>query len=685
MQPSSSQVLNQVLCVFLGFVWAGAVGAQSTEEENLALVYGDQFTTTLATGSRQSVSKAPAAATVITAQDIQAMGATDLDQVMESVPGVHVSMQHVAMNPVYSFRGIYTKENPQVLMLVNGLPITNVFVGDRGQLWGGFPLENVERIEVIRGPGSALYGADAFSGVINIITKTSANMQGVEAGLRKGSFNATDAWVQYGGAVGELDSAFYFRAGNSDGSQANLAQDAAGQSGALSTSRKAIDARVDLSKAAWRLRAGYQQRELGAGAGLAGALDAKSRGLANKLNMDLSYEQPEFAPNWEMSGVLGFYNIKEHGEPFYTLFPAGTPGFPDGMIGNPGHAEQHTHASMSAFYTGFDKHRVRLGTGFQVDDLYSTSEQKNYDANFAPNGTPPVLVDASGNAALIYLMPHKRNVVYAYAQDEWGIANDWALTAGVRHDRYSDFGSTTNPRLALVWDAAYNVVVKAMHGTAFRAPAFTEMHNINNPVGIGNPNIKPEIITTDELAFSWQQSAKFRSNLNLFHYRIRNIIIPVAAVYQNTGDQTGRGLELEGIYDATATLRLSGNYSLQHSVDVASGKDAGMAPRRHLYARSDWRFAPQWQFGTTLNYVADRMREPNDTRAKIPDYTTVDMILRCENFIEGWDVRAVLSNVFDRNALEPSFLSTTSPLTGQPIADLPLPGRALYVQVQYWL
>ena len=79
-------------------------------------------------------------------------------------------------------------------------------------------------------------------------------------------------------------------------------------------------------------------------------------------------------------------------------------------------------------------------------------------------------MDVSGDPALVYMLPHKRNVSYTFVQDEWSFAKDWALTAGVRHDRYSDFGGTTNPRLALVWDAAYNIVVKAMHGTAFRAP-----------------------------------------------------------------------------------------------------------------------------------------------------------------------------------------------------------------------
>ncbi len=136
---------------------------------------------------------------------------------------------------------------------------------------------------------------------------------------------------------------------------------------------------------------------------------------------------------------------------------------------------------------------------------------------------------------------------------------------------------------------------------------------------------------------------------------------------------------MEDTYDASSNLRLTGNYSLQHSIDSASGQDAGLASHRHVFARSDWRFAPRWQFGTTVNYVAERMREAGDTRPPIPDYTTVDMNLRCDKFVGGWSAAAMVTNLFNANTLEPTFLSSGIP------SDLPLPGRAFYVQLQYKL
>lgn len=674
--PTSSRI--RLFSALMVFAWAGSAPAQSPEEEDLALVYGDKSTISLATGSQQPVARAPSVATVITAQDIKAMGATDLDHALESVPGLHVSKSHIASKPIYSFRGIHTLQNSQVLMLVNSIPITNVFQGDRSQVWGGMPLENVARIEIIRGPGSALYGADAFSGVINVITKTANDIKGTEAGMRGGSFNTYDAWLQHGGKLGSLDAAFYLRAGNTDGQKGIIEQDAVGATGTISESRKAVDARADLALDAWRVRAAYQQRELGVGVGVAGALDPNARTSENRLYLDLNYDQANWAPDWDVAGVVGFYDIKQKpADPYYTLFPAGTNigtgVFVDGMIGNPGHSERHTHASVSAFYTGFEQHRVRIGAGLRFEDMYEAMESKNYDDMFVPLGS---IVDATGDPALVYMLPHKRNLKYAFVQDEWNLVQDWTLTVGLRHDRYSDFGSTTNPRFALVWDAAYNVVVKLMHGEAFRAPTFVEQYSINNPVQRGSPNIRPETIKTDELALSWQPTSVLQTNLNFFQYRMHNIIQLVSFAMQNAGDQTGRGMELEATYDAASNLRLSGSYSMQHSTDEATGQDAGMTPHRRVFARADWRFMPLWQLGTSVNHVADRMRVPGDTRAKVPDYMLVNMTLRREKFADNWEASAGVNNLFNRKAWEPTFSAVGLN------SDLPLPGRSIYFQLQ---
>src|SRR5450759_670321 len=121
--------IEQLLTLLLTAAWiAGAHAAPQSEEEELALAYGDKSFVTIASGSRQPIARAPSVATVITAEDIAAIGAADLDEVLETVPGMHVSRSPIGYNPIYTIRGINTQYNPQVLMLVNGIPITAVYL-----------------------------------------------------------------------------------------------------------------------------------------------------------------------------------------------------------------------------------------------------------------------------------------------------------------------------------------------------------------------------------------------------------------------------------------------------------------------------------------------------------------------------------------------------------------------------
>ncbi len=682
---------------------SGHAAAQQADEDELALSYGDSTLVSIATGSSQAIARAPATATVITALDIKAMGATEFEQVLAAVPGLHVSVSHIAYSPIYSFRGSFTNYNPQVLMLVNGQPITSVFAGNRGFTWGGMPVENIARVEILRGPGSALYGADAYSGVINVITKSAADLQGLEFGVRAGSFATRDAWLQYGGRAGPVKAAFYLRAGHSDGQRRTVEQDlqsgldplfgtnASLAPGPLSLERKALDARLDLLYGDVRWRAGYQQRKIGFGAGLAESLDPESRSAEIRFYTDLSYEKINALPHWDVSAVASYQDLRlPPGDPAYRLFPRGAFGgaFPDGVVGNPGHSERTSSVALSLFYTGFDAHRVRLGAGHRTADMYAAPEFKNFDLVLRP-GVGPVFVplgqvlESTFNPALAYITPHKRHLNYVFVQDEWKLARDWSMTAGVRHDRYSDFGATTNPRVALVWDAAYNVVVKAMHGRAFRAPSLTEQYTRNNPVNTGNPSIRPETIGTSELALSWQPLATLGTNLTLFHYRMRDIIAATTnadastgKTFRNTGDQTGRGFELEAVWNPTRALRVTSSLSVQRSTDEATGKDAGLAPQRRLFARADWRFDPAWLAGAVVNHVADRAREPSDLRRPIADYTTTDLTLQREHLFGKWELRGSVHNLFDADAREPSIAPGNIPF------DLPLAGRAFSVQLK---
>lgn len=677
---------------------AGSAWAASADEEDLAMAYGDTATLRLATGSTQTLREAPAVATVITAEEIAAMGATDLDEVLETVPGLHVSRSANSYAPLYVIRGVYTQFTPQVLMLQNGIPITTLYIGNKGNIWGGYPVEHIARIEIIRGPGSALHGADAYSGVINIITKSAQDVAGTHFGLRAGTQASRSAWVQHGGQWGPVDVAAFLRVGGSDGIQETVRADAQTRfdrllgtraslaPGHINNGNEAIDGNLELGAGQWRTHLGVKIRDhVGSGAGIASALDPIGYARSERYNADVSWTDTQFAPFWEVGALASFMSYAQIVPSPYQLFApganigAGISGA--GFLGAPETWERQIRLSAYAEYNGFIGHKLRIGVGHDDLDLYQTRERRNFYYTAAgalvplPGGE---LRDFSNSQP--FLFPQRRVIDYVLAQDEWKLAKDWTLTAGIRHDAYSDVGSTTNPRLALVWDASLEVTAKLLAGRAFRAPAFNEIYGITNPVAVGNARVRPELVSTVEAAFTWQPRRDVQVYLSLFKYDMSDIIRNIGGTYQNNGEQTGRGVEVEARWDVGRKLRLSANYALQKSLDVATQKDTGYAPNRHFYTRADWNLSGDWLCSTQLNWIGERKRPVGDLRDPVADYTTLDLSIGNVAKAREWSFRFGIRNALDADVREPS----VAPGTSLP-DDLPMARRTAFVQLEYRL
>jgi outer membrane receptor protein involved in Fe transport len=705
-QPMNAKTLRKIAihtisCLMLshGSV-AIAQNLGANDEETLRQLYGGEEMIRIATGSMQPLAKAPAVTTVITAENIKAMGATDLDEVLETIPGLHVARNAFGYNPIYTIRGIYSDFNPQILLLINGIPITNLFVGDRNLVWGGMPVQAIARIEVIRGPGSAVYGADAFAGVINIITKTNQDLKGTEVGGRVGSFDTWDGWVLSGNKWADFDVAAMVEYHDTNGQSRIIGADAqtafddlngtqaSRAPGSVNLQRENLDARIDISRGYWQLRAGLQRRTgWGTGAGLAQALDPKGRFASDRWNADLTYHNPTFTENWDLTTQLSYFDTSQEVERNVFLFPpGGLPGFPDGVIGNPEVFERHARFNVSGFYAGFDRHLLRVGTGFNYGNIYKVRESKNYSqaslASLVPLGH---MVDVSDTSA-VFLAPGDRKNYFFFLQDEWSFANDWELTTGVRYDHYSDFGDTVNPRLALVWETRYDLTTKLLYGRAFRAPSFAETRGDNNPANLGNPNLNPETIQTLELAFDHRPTDDLHLGLGLFGYIWDDIIQfkpdpgSTTRTAQNAGKQVGYGMELEVTWRPDPTVQVIGNYAFQKSIDETLDADAGNAPRHHIYLRTEWEFLPDWELSPQLNWIADRNRVKTDNRPPVDDYALVDLTLRRKKLLDHWEVAFSVRNLFNADAREPS--PAGNPTIAIPY-DLPLPGRSFFGEIRY--
>lgn len=669
-----------------------------SDEDLLEAAYGDRSVIRLATGERQTVRRAPAVASVITAADIEAMGARDLSEVLAAVPGLHIGLTHIDYAPHFVFRGIQSDFNPQTLLLLDGVPLTTLFIGNRGLYWGGFPVHDIARIEIVRGPGSALHGADAYAGVINLVMRSADSLQGNRIGLGIGSFGTREAWWQHGQRLGPVQAALSLHLGRTDGHRRVVERDAQSAldavfgtraslaPGPLNVGYEAADARLELSHGRWRWQTAYLLRDqVQTGAGVSAALDPVGRGFSQRTLNSLTLTDQPLAEHWQLGLAISWQSYTQYHRQPVQLFPPGAFGglFPQGMVGAPNTWERQGRAAASLSYTGFSGHRWRLGLGAEHLDLYRTQEFKNFAvaATGPLAGVPVPLGDGrvvEMPVAESFLAPHQRRVAYAYLQDEWALAKDWTLTGGIRRDHFSDAGSTTNPRLGLVWNASYDLTAKLLYGQAFRAPSFNELHSINNPVTRGTPGLRPETIRTLEASLAWDADAALHTQLSLFRYRMREIIrtVPdggasVGRSFQNVGAQSGHGAEAEFRWAPSRTLTISGHLAWQRATDDLTGQAAADAPHRVAWLHADWRVAGDWRLGAQLRHVADRRRAFGDPRPPVADYTLLDLALRSPTFDERWQVTLSVANVGNADAREPSLVGVNLP------GDLPLAPRSV--------
>lgn len=294
------------------------------------------------------------------------------------------------------------------------------------------------------------------------------------------------------------------------------------------------------------------------------------------------------------------------------------------------------------------------------------------------------LVDVS-DTPFVFLTEDSRDNSYVFLQDVWLLANDWELTAGLRHDNYSDFGSTTNPRLALVWSTSYKLTTKFLYGEAFRAPSFAQTRAINNPLILGNINLEPEEIKSYELAFDYRPNYELTLMTNFFYYDWTDIIqfVPDAnnsnRTAQNSGEQTGYGMEFEAVWEATENVTLTGNLAVQNSTDETLDVPAAKSPEKQLYLRADWILSKGWRVNLRGNWVMDRNRLSDDLRPDVDDYALFDLSLR-KTMDNALEFALTVNNLFDEDAREPSPNSDPMPFIPN---DLPLAGRSVLGEIRY--
>lgn len=640
-----------------------------------------------ATGSQVPVFKAPSVASVITKEEIKAIGATTLDEILESVPGLHVYPSGGTLfNSIWSIRGIQSRFNPHVLLLINGIPLTQSYDGGRPYAFT-MPVAMISRVEIVRGPGSAVHGADAFSGVVNVITKDNFEIDGTRVGGRYGSFDTYDGWLQHGAQYNGWDLWGGIEILKTEGDHDRIIEkdymDAIGLSafsntpGYLDTHSTVTQANLGLRKDNFTFQVYSSLIESAMGPGGLQVVTYGNEIDETNFLADLIWRDQKFTSDWDVSLRLYYSYMKA--DLFYQFFPTSF----RNMLGNPILTDKNGGIETTAFYDGFNRHNLRLSTGLKSYDT-NTDQNKNFGPGIANQFGPLVNVD---DTPYVFMEDQDRQLFFASIQDEWDLVTRVTVTGGVRLDEYSDFGTTINPRAALVWESTYYLTTKLLYGRAFRAPSFGEQYVQNNPVVRGNPNLDPETIDTYELVFDLQPTKTFHSVVSFFTYQAKDMIefvgpgpIPAA---ENFGEQEGRGFEIEAEWDLNTMLKVRTNFAYQHSKNTRTDNYVADIPAMIFYLNPHWTFAQDWSLDGQYYWIGEQRRAEGDPREDIDDYDLVNVTLRRKNIVGNLDAALAVRNLFDSNGRTPSPYDPNAPEGAYIPNDYPIEGRAFWVEFSY--
>jgi outer membrane receptor for ferrienterochelin and colicins len=498
--------------------------------------------TVVVTGARaeRRLTDSPVVTELITRKDIEAAGAENLADVLEEHPGLDV------------FRGVGGAAvrvqglDPQyVLLLVDGERI-NGRVNDVIDLTR-FQADDIERVEILRGSASALYGADAIGGVINVITRKARKAQSLEGHLAYGTFNQVDSNLQLGlrrEAFSARVSGGYHRSDGFDLDPTDVATNGPRfDSFNLSGRGDYAGERLTLGLKGEYLYRNSQRVDPGAGGGI---FDRTNR--TETLEVAL-LPRLKLAEQTALSGGVSYSLFRDQ----FLL---------DQRLSDALDQYQETWEHLGSVHAQLDtvlaqRHQLSVGLEglyerLKTDRLGGTQSQRFRGA--------------------------------VYAADEWKVLDTLVLNPGLRLDGDSQFGAALSPRLAVRYDPLPALVLRASYGLGFRAPGFRELYlDFQNPgVGYiieGNPALKPERSRSLNVGADWKPSRVWVLSLNGFRNDIDGLIQTTTVDaggggqltryrYENLASAWTMGLESIVRISPISALSFEGSYTLTASRDV---------------------------------------------------------------------------------------------------------------------
>jgi outer membrane receptor protein involved in Fe transport len=591
----------------------------------------------------QKKSDAPTAVTVITAQDIKDYGYRTVADIVQSVRGLYINNDRN-----YNYVGtrgfsIPGDLNTRVLVLLDGYRLNDATY-DQGPLGTEFPVDVdlIERVEYLPGAGSAIYGNNAFFGVINVITKSGKDYKGkgVEISGRVASYGTDQERASFGkhfdnGLEMLVSATRYDSKGENRISFPELNALGATSNGVFDNAERLF------GKFSWEhltLEAGYSKRNKGLPIGNYQTVFNDPRGQNGDQHVffNLTYDNL-------IADHLELYARAYHGRYDYpATFVYDNPP----VTVNQGEGLSRWWGTEVRFTsTHIDGHKIMLGGEFQ--DNYHLS---NNFIDVAP-ADPETLVSFNKST-------NRYNI---YLQDEMLLRDNLILNAGVRYDHLSYAGDAINPRLALIYKPWENTAFKLLYGTSFRAPSPYELY-YKDPFQIANTELKPETIKTYEGIIEYQPDRTLRLTAVGFHYEIKNLIQLIAQPSKTPGEDPknqnintginkawGAEFEVEKLWDYGSRLRAS--YTWVNAYDGSNSQQLINSPTNLFKLNFSTPLFEHWlRAGVEAQYTSGRTGLEGTHTAGYPLFnltlTSGDKLFKGP--LSGLEISGSIYNLLDR-------------------------------------
>jgi outer membrane receptor for ferrienterochelin and colicins len=583
----------------------------------------------------QKVTEAPSSISIITSEDIKAYGYRNLGEILRSVPGLYVTSDRS-----YSFLGFRGFSQPGdfntgILVLVDGHRINDaiynlVYIADEAVV----DVDMIERLEVIRGPSSSIYGNSAFFGVVNIVTKRGRTMDGLQAASEAGSLGRFKNRATYGRKLGEsgdvmVSASVLNSAGNRSLYYPEYGSSATDGIASASDDEHAYHLAGNASWHDLTLNAAFSNRTKKVPTGVLGTDfgtgEMKTRD--SRAYVNLQYEHA-FDETWKVTGRASY-----DWQDYVANYPYANGSPPPAVIRNhDGSYSRWARGELQLTRKIFDKHILILGTEYQKNFKL---HQENYDEE--PYSS--------------YLNIDHSNSTYAfYGQGEFALGGNFLLNSGLRFDHFDSFGNTVNPRLGLIYNLHEKSAIKLLYGQAFRAPNDYELKYESAAFDLST-NLKPETIRTYELVFERYLPPGLRASAAVYRYDINGLI---ATATNSNGHNTFRNIDSVRAYGTELQLenrtksgaQILGSYALQRARSLTAHQDLSNSPQSLA------------KLNASLPLIGDKVSTGIEAqyngkvitpgRQKNGDFTVVNWTLTGQKFARGLELSASIYNLLDR-------------------------------------